>query len=159
MELELYDHPMIIEEWDDGPDGWFRERLHWLPDADDCGNLVEDFAFLLTGPNESGAEPRLAEAPPPPKSAITLAIEYESLLSSGLVNTQMELAAQAGVSSARISQFRRLLSLPSRILDYLRQLPEDKRREYNERALRHIVLQETAAAQVAAFQQLRQQVE
>ena len=34
MELELYDHPMIIEEWDDGPDEWFRERLHWLPGPD-----------------------------------------------------------------------------------------------------------------------------
>ena len=34
MELELYDHPMIIEEWDDGPDGWFRQTLHWLPGPD-----------------------------------------------------------------------------------------------------------------------------
>lgn len=34
MELELYDHPMIIEEWDDGPGGWFRQTLHWLPGPD-----------------------------------------------------------------------------------------------------------------------------
>ncbi len=31
MELELYDHPTVIEDWDDGPEGWFRERLCWLP--------------------------------------------------------------------------------------------------------------------------------
>ena len=34
LELELYDHPTVIEEWDDGPDGWFRTSLHWLPGPD-----------------------------------------------------------------------------------------------------------------------------
>jgi hypothetical protein len=33
MELELYDHPTVIEDWNDGPEGWFRMRLDWLPDS------------------------------------------------------------------------------------------------------------------------------
>jgi len=45
MELELYDHPMIIEEWDDGPDGWFRERLHWLPTPASHGTMLLSTAF------------------------------------------------------------------------------------------------------------------
>jgi len=31
LELELYDHETVIEDWDGGPDGWFRTRLSWLP--------------------------------------------------------------------------------------------------------------------------------
>ena len=34
MELELYDHETVIEDWDGGPDGWFRTRLNWLPGPD-----------------------------------------------------------------------------------------------------------------------------
>jgi len=32
IELELYDHPTLIEDWSKGDgDGWFRTRLSWLP--------------------------------------------------------------------------------------------------------------------------------
>ena len=35
MELELYDHSPIIEDWSKGDkDGWFRTRLSWLPGTD-----------------------------------------------------------------------------------------------------------------------------
>ncbi len=34
FEMELYDHPTVIEGWDDGPEGWFRQTLHWLPGPD-----------------------------------------------------------------------------------------------------------------------------
>ena len=34
MELELYDHETVIEDWDGGPDGWFRTALKWLPGPD-----------------------------------------------------------------------------------------------------------------------------
>ena len=34
MELELYDHETVIEDWDGGPDGWFRTTLSWLPGPD-----------------------------------------------------------------------------------------------------------------------------
>ncbi len=40
MEFELYDHPTVIEDWDDGPEGWFHERLCWLPLLDDLRNWM-----------------------------------------------------------------------------------------------------------------------
>lgn len=40
FELELYDHETVIEDWNGGPDGWFRTRLSWLPQLAELRNWM-----------------------------------------------------------------------------------------------------------------------
>jgi hypothetical protein len=41
IELELYDHSPIIEDWSRGQrDGWFRTRLEWLPSPMSSGTTI-----------------------------------------------------------------------------------------------------------------------
>jgi len=58
LELELYDHPTVIEEWDDGPDGWFRTSLRWLPTPGSYGTILLAcaFSFLWASEGVYGAE-------------------------------------------------------------------------------------------------------
>ena len=77
------------------------------------------------------------------------------MLDRGVVNTQAELAAQVGVTPARISQLLRILTLPAPVITYLRELHESQRRQFSERKLRPITKEPKQDVQLAMFNELR----
>jgi hypothetical protein len=88
-----------------------------------------------------------------------LALELRRLLDEGVARNQKELARLHGVTPCRVSQVRGLLRLAPEIIDHLRAIPAEQIAFYSERRLRDIARLPGPAAQLQAFQRLRQRVE
>lgn len=129
----------------------------WLAKADNCENLLVHTSFPLS--------PTTPESPPVPQkrrlwasTAVSMAFEFQHLLSSGQVRNQADLARRFDLSRARVTQILAILKLPPPIVDYLSSLFHEEKAKYNERELRRILALPTEEEQVTAFEELRQQV-
>ncbi len=49
-----------------------------------------------------------------------MALEFQNLLDTGVVNNQADLAKRYGISRARVTQYLNLLKLPDEIIDFLK---------------------------------------
>lgn len=93
------------------------------------------------------AVPRLRGTPKPPKSQRTpkvvellrKAIEWKTLLETGRIATQADIARQEGVTRARVTQIMGMLQLAPEIREHILSLPDDAHRPpITERILRPI---------------------
>ena len=172
-----------------GPQVWFR-IVHIAPDGHHrtLGDTIrEQTVEIALGPkgafkngNECGvtrevamdrvvsALPELPGEPKPPKELKTppvvellrKAIEWQSLIESGEVRNQAEIARREGISRARVTQLMGMLRLAPEIRQHILAMPETiDRAAITEHALRPITALESPAHQRARFQELVQQTE
>ena len=136
---------------------WFVRKKNWLPDVDNCENLLVHTSFPLSPTTrESPSEP--AKRRLRASTAVSMAFEFQRLLSTKTVRNQADLARRFDLSRARVTQVLAILKLPPPVVDYLASLFHDERAKYNERELRRILALPTEAEQVEAFEVLRQAV-
>jgi len=97
----------------------------------------------------------LQNADEPARHPIHLALEFQGMLKSGMVNNRSELAKRYGLSRARVTQLLNLLELAPEIQEHLFALKDKKSvRAFSERRLRGLVQLRTHSAQVQAFHAL-----
>jgi ParB-like chromosome segregation protein Spo0J len=83
------------------------------------------------------------------------ALEYQKVLTTGLVKSQAELSRKEGVSRARITQLLNLLKLPQEIKDHLDNITDEKQLEiFTERQMREILKIKDQKIQIARFNQM-----
>ena len=136
----------------------YEHRLVQLPDADSCENLLVHTSFAVS--------PIIPESPPElPKrhlrasTTVSMACEFQLLLSSGEVRNQANIAHLFNLSRARVTQIMAILRLPSPVVDYLASLSYEEQARYNERELRKIRSLPTEEEQITAFEELRTAVD
>ena len=90
------------------------------------------------------------------RNPIKRALYYQQLLDEGVVNSQTELAAHAGVVRARIGHFMSLLKLNDEIKEFMRSLDDTdvRLKVLNERRLRPIAQVEDREVQRERFADL-----
>ncbi len=87
------------------------------------------------------------------------ALEWQSLLKSGRVRNQAEIAKREGITRARVTQVIGLLRLAPEIQQHILSMPDVARRPaITERALRSITQLDSPADQKAKFQELVRQL-
>ena len=126
----------------------------WLPAPDNGQNPVRRFAFPLLQPLAAHQRPFEQESKPCPKTAIELALEFQRLLTEGVVNNRAEIARQYGLSRARVTQVLNLLRLPPQALDALKGQARLDGVSHSERRLRYILALPSQEAQLVAVREL-----
>ena len=84
----------------------------WLPNADDCGNFVEQFTFCPESMKRRAKRAVSGTSKKQYRHPLLLAYEFQELLEAGLVNSRAEIARRYGLSRARVTQVMSLLHLP-----------------------------------------------
>ena len=92
-------------------------------------------------------------------TTVSMAFEFQLLLSSGEVRNQADIAYLFNLSRARVTQILAILKLPPLIVDYLASLSYEEQARYNERELRKIRSLPTEEEQITAFEELRAAVD
>jgi DNA-binding transcriptional MocR family regulator len=89
---------------------------------------------------------------------LSKAIKWQGLLKSGQIPSQAEIARQAGLTRARVTQILSLLNLAPKIQEYILSMPKTARRPVvTERSLRPIALVENQRQQIEVFESLARQ--
>jgi len=94
----------------------------------------------------------------PCRNPVQVALEWRAMLDSDNTLTMSTIAANKGVSRARVTQIMNILDLPEEIITYLSSLTaRDDLRRFSERNLRRIRAITGTTERLAAFRRLRQQ--
>jgi hypothetical protein len=118
-----------------------------IPKADNWGNLVHRFVFLLLQPLIAPQKPILSNPKPTRNDALELSFEFQRLLDERVVNNRAEIAERYGISRARVTQLMNLLKLPPQVLQLMVDSGDGM---WSERQLRSILALPSQEDQIAA---------